>query len=78
MLLSWYKMGPALYPSSIYFDTCIEGMVNDFARGQALEFGPYKGPPFTWLHVLELDDGVKVVVELNAQPLAEIASSSHF
>ena len=71
-------MGPTLYPSSCYFDACIKGMVDDLASGQTFELGPHKGTAFAWLHMLELDNGVEVVVELDTQPIPEIASSSHF
>ena len=71
-------MRPAFYSGRCYFGACIKGIVNDLARGQAFELGPYEGSSFAWLHVLELDDGVKGVVELNAQSVLKITRSSSY
>ena len=51
-------IGPSFHPGNRDLYAGIKGVFNDPSVGKAFEFGPYKSRAFTWLYMLELDNGI--------------------
>lgn len=68
---------PALYARDVYFDACVESIVDDFACCKAFELGTHKGTTFARLYVLKLNNGVKILVKLDAQSVSEVTGIGH-
>src|SRR5262245_13304580 len=51
--------------------TRAEGVVDDAPEFHVLQLGPHEGAPLAGLDVLEVDDAVRLAVELDLQPLLE-------
>lgn len=67
----------ALYAHDVDLVACGKSVFHDPSVGQTLELGTDEGVSFARFYVLEFDNGLNVVIVLNAQSVTDFCSRSH-
>ena len=70
-------VGTALDAHGVDFDAGGEGVFDDAAGFDVLEFGAHEGGSFTGFDVLELHDAIEIVLEDDAKSVFEISCCCH-